>query len=78
MKNTFGEWFAKQVEKLLKLGPKVEETDIQFRLNTMKPLHQHWLLAFYNQITSASGSSITINGWNATGAFYVIKMDSAE
>ena len=55
MKNNFSEWFAKQVEKFSKLGPKVEEIHIQFRLNSMEPLHAHWLVAVYKHIISASG-----------------------
>lgn len=58
IKNNFSEWFAKQVEKLLKLGPNVEEIHIQFRLTSMEPLHAHWLVAVYKQIISASGSII--------------------
>ena len=60
-KNKFGEWFPKDVENSLKLGLKVEEINIQFRLITIKQLHVHRLVEFYNHITSASGSSIIIN-----------------
>ena len=74
MKNKFGEWFAKKVENSLKLGLKVEEINIQFRLTTRKRLHAHWLLEFNNYTTSASGSSIIINGLKDTGIFGVIQM----
>ena len=74
MKNKFGEWFAKKVENSLKLGLKVEEINIQFRLTTRKRLHAHWLLEFNNHTTSASGSSIIINGLKDTAIFGVIQM----
>ena len=76
--NNFGEWFAKKVENSSKLGFKVEDTNIQFRLNTLKSIHVHWLVEFYNHITFASGSPIIINDWKATGIFDAIKMSSAE
>ena len=82
-KNKFAEWFTKQVENLFKLGLKLEyiqsqSSNIQFRLTTMKPLYVHWLVQFYNHITSVSGTSIIINGWKATGIFDAIKLCSAE
>ena len=74
----FGEWFGKQVKNSLKLGLKREKIDIKFRLTTMKPLHAYWLIEFHNTITSASRSSIIINGWKIKGIFELIKMVSAK
>ena len=44
----------------------------------MKPLHTHCFVEFYNHITSASGSSVIINGWKTTGIFDAVKIGSAE
>ena len=78
MNNNSGKCFTKIVENLPKLGLKVEETNIKFRLTTMKLLHVHWLVKFYNHITSASKLSIIINGWKTTCISDAIKLSSAE
>ena len=70
--------YVKQVGDALKLGLKLEEINIHFRLITMKPLHAKWLVKFFNHITSASGSSIIINVWKDSGIIVAIQMDSAE
>ena len=77
MKNKFGKWFGKQVEKSFKLGLKVEESNIQFVLATMTPLQVLWLVEFWYHTKLGSGSSIRTNCWKATGIFDAI-MGSAE
>ena len=77
MKNKFGKWFGKQVEKSFKLGLKVEEINMQFILASMTPLHVLWLVEFWYHIKPGSGSSIITNCWKATGIFDAI-MGSTE
>ena len=72
LKRLFSKWYAQQIENQLSLGEKVEEIKIEFRLTTLKPLHAKWLVEYYNQITSESGSSVIINDWKAAGIYDAI------
>eukprot|EP00794_Sanderia_malayensis_P013334 gene13334-14712_t len=66
-KNKFNEWYAQQITKQLQEGNKLENVDVKLRLSTLKPLHAGWLVALYNEMTSAKGKEIISSGWRAAG-----------
>eukprot|EP00794_Sanderia_malayensis_P006691 gene6691-7447_t len=62
-KNKFNEWYAQQITRQLQEGNKLENVDVKLRLSTLKPLHAGWLVALYNEMTSAKvKKSLAVDG----------------
>ena len=40
----------------------MEDTNIEFRLSVIKPLHAKWLVEYYNHISSEAGTEVIANG----------------
>ena len=78
LKRLFSKWYSQQIENQLSIGKKIEEVDIKFTLTTIKPLHAQWLVEFYNEMTSESGSTVIVNGWKASGIYDGLKMGSSN
>ena len=78
LKRLFSTWFSQQIESQLSIGKKVDEVDIKFTLTTIKPLHAKWLVEFFNEMTSESGSTVILNGWKASGIYDALKMGSSN
>ena len=53
---------------------KIEEIKIQFDITTPIPLHEKWLVEFYNQTTSEADSKIIKNGLKASEIYGTIEM----
>ena len=67
-----------QIKNQLSIGKKIEEVDIKFTYTTIKPLHAQWLVEFYKEMTSESGSIVIVNGWKASGIYDGLKMGSSN
>ena len=78
LKRLFSKWYSQQIENQLSIGKKIEEVNIKFTLTTIKPLHAQWLVEFYNEMTSESGSTVIVNGWKASGIYDGLKMGSSN
>ena len=52
----------RQVDNTLQVGTKLEDTNIEFRLSVIKPLHAKWLVEYYNHISSEAGTEVIVNG----------------
>ena len=78
IKGMFAEWYRKQVEEVSPHGKKVEDIEIKFYLTVIKPLHDKWLMQFYNHITSEKGSEILINDRKRSGIYDAVKNGSSS
>ena len=78
IKGMFAEWYRKQVEEVLPHGKEVEDIEIKFYLTVIKPLHDKWLMQFYNHITSEKGSEILINDRKRSGIYDAVKNGSSS
>ena len=78
LKRLFSDWYSQQIQNQLSLGKKVEEINIQFPLTTIKPLHAKWVVEYYDEMTSNSGSTIIVNGWKASCIYDAIEMGSSN
>ena len=76
LKAKFITWFAKQVQNHLDNGTALEDIEIKFQLTTMKPLHAHWLIELYNELTSTREKDVVIGGWKKSGSWDAIKLGS--
>ena len=77
LKNRFSEWYSQQIENQLAAGKNIEEIDVKFKLTTIKPLYAKWLVEYYNEMTSESGSKVIVSGWKASGIFDAVEMGSS-
>ena len=78
LKRLFSKSYLHQIKNQLSIGKKMEEVDIKFTLTTIKPLHAQWLVEFYKEMTSESGSIVIVNGWKASGIYDGLKMGSSN
>ena len=78
LKRLFSKWYSQQIKNQLSIGKKIEEADIKFTHTMIKPLHAQWLVEFYNEMTSESGSTVIVNGWKASGIYDGLKMGSSN
>lgn len=78
MKKLFAGWFAKQFDKQLTLGKKVEDIELKFQLTEMKPIHAKWLIEFYNEMSTKDGIEVIINGWKRSGIFEAVTKGSTS
>ena len=51
-----------QADNTQQVGTKLEDTNIEFRLSVIKPLHAKWLVEYYNHISSEAGTEVIANG----------------
>ena len=75
MKKKFAEWFVQQFDKQLTLGKRVEDTEMKFHLNEIKPIHTNWLTQFYNHMSTEDGSKVVINGWKRSASLTLSPTD---
>ena len=59
MKTKLSEWYT-QVDNALQAAVKVENVNIEFKLTTIKPIHEKWIVDYYNRITSEAGTKVII------------------
>ena len=60
---------SRKVFALKYISIKVEKIDIQIRCTTVKPLLSKWLVEYFNEITSQTGSSIIVNCLKEAGIY---------
>ena len=67
MKRKFVKCYANKVTRALDDGQDLESVTIDFKLSTVKPLHEKWVMEAYNHITSSIGKDICLKGWQKSG-----------
>jgi len=72
----FNEWYAKEIHRQLDDGTPLEEVDVKLRLSVMKPIHAHWMVELYNQMTTGDGKKNIMSGWRASGIEDAVKLGS--
>ena len=61
-KQRSSEWFSKQNETDLENGQELENIQIDYILNNLKPFHVKWLIDFYNLISTMERKIYIISG----------------
>ena len=78
MRETFSEWYSRQILHASENGSEVTYAKVAVQLTIMKPLHAKWLSEFYNYIKSSDGQEITRNAWLRSGITNAVKMGSSK
>ena len=78
LKAKFSTWLCKQVQNHLDKGVAIEDIDIKFQLTTTKPLHAHWFIHLYNELSSPGAKDVIIGRWKKSGIYDAIKLGSSD
>ena len=54
-------------------GKNLDDVEVDFCLNKIKPLHAQWLIDMYNYFTTEKDSQIVMKGWKKAGIVDVFK-----
>ena len=76
LKNKFSTWYDNQILKQLDDGTNIDAVDVNLRLTTLKPLHAHWVVNFYTEMTTVKGNHIIESGWRGAGTTSAIRLSS--
>ena len=74
----FSDWFTCQLNTGLKNGQELDDIEIDYRLSVLKPLHAKWLISFYNHMTTTKGQEVISNGWERSGIYDSIRLESSK
>ena len=67
MQNQFSKYYCNAVKTQIDSEKQVDETDVDFHLTTLKPLHAQWLISLYDHVTSERSAQIVKKGWEKSG-----------
>ena len=70
----FNEWYAKEINRQLDAEISLEEVDVKLRLSIIKPVHAHWVVELYTQMTTGEGKKNIESGWRAASIQNAVKL----
>ena len=76
LKNKFSTWYGNQISKQLDEVVNIDAVNVKLRLTALKPLHAHWIVDFYNEMTTVKRKPIIESGWRAAGITDAIRIGS--
>ena len=73
-KQKLSEWFTCQINTGLENGQELDDIEVNYRLNVLKPLHAKWL----PRKTTKKGQEVISNGWKRSGIYDPITLRSSK
>ena len=62
MMKTFIDWYVDQITKVLDESQELESIDLPLTLSIVNPLYAKWPIEMYNEMTSAEGRQVCLEG----------------
>ena len=63
-----------QISIGLENGQELEDSQIDYRLSALKPMHAKWLISFYDFMSSLEGKVVIASGWRKSGILDAVGM----